>query len=490
MKQQTLTMRPVMAAVVAAALLTACNLAPTYQQPAGMVPATVAAQAGVPVQASEAALSYAQAQAWIQSPQLREVVALALSHNRDLRVALDNMEKARAQYGITRADLLPSITAQGQGTRSRTSAELSPAGQSSVNEQYTAQLGFTSYEIDFWGRVRNLSEAGLQAFLQSEGNQRNVQIGLVADVSNAWLTLAADMARLQLAQDTLASREKAYALTKRMFEIGSTSGLVLAQNLSTVETARVDVAAYTSQVARDRNALHLLVGGAVPAELLPSVQTLAVNDANNLALLPVPQALPSSVLLQRPDVQAAEHNLRAMNANIGAARAALFPSITLTGSVGSGSRELDALFGGGTSTWSFMPQIKLPIFEGGRLRAGVQVAEANQRIALSQYEKTVQTAFKEVADALADRAQWGERLGAQTGMVLATQKAFDLSEARFQAGVDNYLTVLDAQRSLYAAQQTLISLRLSEQINRVTLWKALGGQEALALVSGAQEIAK
>ena len=490
MKQQTLTMRPVVAAAVAAALLTACNLAPTYQQPAGMVPATVAAQAGVPVQASEAALSYAQAQAWIQSPQLREVVALALSHNRDLRVALDNMEKARAQYGITRADLLPSITAQGQGTRSRTSAELNPAGQSSVNEQYTAQLGFTSYEIDFWGRVRNLSEAGLQAFLQSEGNQRNVQIGLVADVSNAWLTLAADMARLQLAQDTLASREKAYALTKRMFEIGSTSGLVLAQNLSTVETARVDVAAYTSQVARDRNALHLLVGGAVPAELLPSVQTLAVNDANNLALLPVPQALPSSVLLQRPDVQAAEHNLRAMNANIGAARAALFPSITLTGSVGSGSRELDALFGGGTSTWSFMPQIKLPIFEGGRLRAGVQVAEANQRIALSQYEKAVQTAFKEVADALADRAQWGERLGAQTGMVLATQKAFDLSEARFQAGVDNYLTVLDAQRSLYAAQQTLISLRLSEQINRVTLWKALGGQEALALVSGAQEIAK
>lgn len=490
MKQQTLTMRPVVAAAVAAAFLTACNLAPTYQQPAGMVPATVTAQAGVPVQASEAALSYAQAQAWIQSPQLREVVALALSHNRDLRVALDNMEKARAQYGITRADLLPSITAQGQGTRSRTSAELNPAGQSSVNEQYTAQLGFASYEIDFWGRVRNLSEAGLQAFLQSEGNQRNVQIGLVADVSNAWLTLAADMARLQLAQDTLESREKAYALTKRMFEIGSTSGLVLAQNLSTVETARVDVAAYTSQVARDRNALHLLVGGAVPAELLPSVQTLAVNDANNLALLPVPQALPSSVLLQRPDVQAAEHNLRAMNANIGAARAALFPSITLTGSVGSGSRELDALFGGGTSTWSFMPQIKLPIFEGGRLRAGVQVAEANQRIALSQYEKAVQTAFKEVADALADRAQWGERLGAQTGMVHATQKAFDLSDARFQAGVDNYLTVLDAQRSLYAAQQTLISLRLSEQINRVTLWKALGGQEALALVSDAQEITK
>ena len=208
-----------------------------------------------------------------------------------------------------------------------------------------------------------------------------------------------------------------------------------------------------------------------------------VDTSSNLGLLSVPENLPSSVLLQRPDVQAAEHNLRAMNANIGAARAALFPSISLTGSVGSGSRELDQLFGSGTGTWSFMPQIKLPIFDGGRLRAGVEVAKANERIALAQYEKAVQTAFKEVADALADRAQWGARLGAQYGMVQATQKAFELSEARFQAGVDDYLTVLDAQRSLYAAQQNLIALRLAEQINRVTLWKTLGGQETVAVVS-------
>ncbi|MEG2280860.1 MAG: efflux transporter outer membrane subunit [Comamonas sp.] len=472
-----LTLRPVVAAAMAAVALSACNLAPKFVQPALSVPDAVSAQAGTPAVANAPALSYAQAQAWIQSSQLREVVALALTHNRDLRIAVENIEKARAQYGITRADLLPSITAQGQGTRSRTSADLNSNGQSSISEQFTAQLGFTSYEIDFWGRVRNLSEAGLQAFLQSEENQRNVQIGLVADVSNAWLSLAGDMARLQLAKDTLASREKAYALTKRMFEIGSTSGLVLAQNLSTVETARADVAAFTSQVARDRNALQLLVGGVVAADLLPTAQTLAVSDDNNLALLPVPEQLPSSVLLKRPDVQAAEHNLRAMNANIGAARAAMFPTISLTGSVGSGSRELDALFGSGNGTWSFMPQIRLPIFDGGRLRAGVDVANANQRIAVAQYEKAVQTAFKEVADALADRAQWGERLGAQTGMVLATQKAFDLSEARFQAGVDNYLTVLDAQRSLYAAQQTLITLRLAEQTNRATLWKVLGGQE-------------
>lgn len=478
---KTMTLRPVVAAAVAAVWLSACNLAPKYEQPALAVPDSIAAGAARNIEASASALDTAQAQAWIANPQLRQVVALALSHNRDLRVAVANIEKARAQYGITRADLLPSVTAQAQGTRSRSSADLSNNRQSTVSEQFTAQLGFASYEIDFWGRIRNLSEAGLQAFLQSEANQRNVQIGLIADVSNAWLNLAADLARLELARSTLESREKAYELTKRMFELGSTSGLVLAQNLSTVETARGDVAAYTSQVQRSRNALELLVGGSVPADLLPVAQTLMADTTSNLGLLPVPENLPSSVLLQRPDVQAAEHNLRAMNANIGAARAALFPSISLTGSVGTGSRELDQLFGSGTGTWSFMPQIKLPIFDGGRLRAGVEVAKANERMALAQYEKAVQTAFKEVADALADRAQWGARLGAQNGMVQATQKAFELSDARFQAGVDDYLTVLDAQRSLYAAQQSLITLRLAEQINRVTLWKTLGGQEAVAV---------
>lgn len=479
---KTMTLRPVVAAALAAVWLSACNLAPKYEQPALAVPDSIAAGAARSIEASESALDTAKALNWVANPQLRQVVALALSHNRDLRVAVANMEKARAQYGITRADLLPSVTAQAQGTRSRNSADLSN-GQSTVSEQFTAQLGFASYEIDFWGRIRNLSEAGLQAFLQSEANQRNVQIGLIAEVSNAWLNLAADLARLALAKSTLESREKAYELTRRMYELGATSGLVLAQNLSTVETARGDVAAYTSQVQRSRNALELLVGGSVPAELLPEAQTLMVDTFSNLGLLPVPENLPSSVLLQRPDVQAAEHNLRAMNANIGAARAALFPSISLTGSVGSGSRELDQLFGSGTGTWSFMPQIKLPIFDGGRLRAGVEVAKANERIALAQYEKAVQTAFKEVADALADRAQWGARLGAQYGMVQATQKAFELSEARFQAGVDDYLTVLDAQRSLYAAQQNLIALRLAEQINRVTLWKTLGGQETVAVVS-------
>lgn len=480
-----LMMKTSTAAAVAAltVLLAGCNLALHYQTPTPAVPETVSAN-GPAVQASAAALQQAQALQWLHSQPLREVVALALSHNRDLRVAVENIEKARAQYGITRADLLPGVNAQAQGNRARTAADLSSGGVSSTSTQYTAQLGFASYELDLWGRVRNLSEAALQQFLQSQDNQRNVQIGLVADVANAWLTLAADLARLQLAQDTLASREQAFVLTQRMYEIGATSGLVLAQNQTTVDTARGDVAAYTAQVDKDRNALQLLVGGPVPAPLLPTARTL-MGEADTAALLPVPAPLPSSVLLQRPDILAAERNLRAMNANIGAARAAMFPTISLTASVGTGSRELDNLFGAGNGTWSFMPLVKLPIFDGGRNRAAVQVAESNQRIALNQYDKAVQTAFKETADVLADRAQWSNRLAAQTSMVANTQKAFDLSNARFKAGADNYLTVLDAQRSLYTAQQTLIGLRLAEQLNRVTLWKVLGGEEGGAAVSAA-----
>lgn len=478
MKRYLTSRQATVAAALMAGFLSACNVAPKYEQPPLAVPDTISARAGAPIAANETGLAFAQAQNWIRDAQLREVVALAISHNRDLRVAVENIEKARAQYGITRADLLPTVNAQAQGSRSRTAEDLSSSGRANIASQYTAQLGFTSYEIDFWGRVRNLNEAALQAFLQSENNQANVQIALVAEVSNAWLTLAADLARLQLARDTLAAREKSYELTKRIFDIGSTSGLVLAQNLSTVETARGDVAAFTSQVERSRNALQLLVGGPVSESLLPTRSTLTMQGGEATALLQVPESLPSTLLLQRPDLQASEHNLRAMNANVGAARAAMFPTISLTSSVGTASNELSGLFGSGNSTWSFVPQIRLPIFDSGRLRAGLEVAEANQRIALAQYDKAVQTAFKEVADVLADRAQWAERLRAQEAMVQATQKAFDLSEARFQAGVDNYLTVLDAQRSLYAAQQTLLTLRLAEQINRVTLWKVLGGREA------------
>ncbi len=465
MKYSTLT------TLAASLTLAGCmNLAPAYDTPAAPVPDTVSTDAAAdPAVASAESLSQAQALTWVQAPALQQVLALALSHNRDLKIAWANIEKARAQYGVQRADQLPTIAASGQASRSRTST-----GNAAItSSQFNAQIGFTSYELDLWGRVRNLNDAALQQFLQTTVNQRSVEITLLADVANAWLTLAADQARLQLAQDTLSARRKAFELTQRMHALGATSGLVLAQNQTTVDSARADVAAYASQVEQGRNALQLLVGGPLPAALLPPPLDNAMPPSAALLALPTP--LPSSLLLARPDILAAEHSLRAATANIGAARAALFPSISLTAAAGSASRELSGLFDSGSGVWSFAPQIRLPIFDGGRNRANVRIAEANQQLALAQYEKTVQTAFREVADALAERAHWSERLDAQSSLVAATQQALTLSQARFKAGADDYLSVLDAQRSLYAAQQTHITLRLAEQVNRITLYKVLGG---------------
>ena len=457
----------VLSTLAASLTLAGCmNLAPAYDTPAAPVPDTVSTDAPAdPAVASAESTAQAQALTWVQAPALQQVLALALSHNRDLKIAWVNIEKARAQYGVQQADQLPSINVSGQGNRSRANAVTS--------SQFSAQIGFTSYELDLWGRVRNLNDAALQQFLQTTVNQRSVEITLLADTANAWLTLAADQARLELAQDTLAAQRKAFELTQRMHALGATSGLVLAQNQTIVDKARADVAGFASQVDKSRNALQLLVGGALPVELLPPPLTAAMPAS--AALLELPTPLPSSLLLVRPDILAAEHALRAATANIGAARAALFPSISLTASAGSASRELSGLFDSGGSAWSFAPQIRLPIFDGGRNQANVRVAEANQQLALAQYEKTVQIAFREVADALAERAHWSERLDAQTSLVAATQQALTLSEARFKAGADDYLSVLDAQRSLYAAQQTHITLRLAEQVNRITLYKVLGG---------------
>ena len=485
--------------VCALLILAGCtNLAPLYDRPAAPVPAALHNAATT----SDATATYAPLgwDAVVQSAPLREVIALALQNNRDLRMAVLAIERAQAQYGVSRADRLPSVAGSTQGSRARTAADLTAAGRPQITEQYSAQLGLTSYELDFFGRVRNLNEAALQEVLRTTDSQRSVQLSLVAEVTNAWLTLAADQARLQLTQETLRSREASYSLTERTYRLGGASGLVLAQNQTTVDSARADVAAYTSQVARDRNALQLLVGTTVPADLLPQVQAISqlpaatqMQDAQRgaratqpaapvfmlrgsaLELLAVPAQIPSSVLLSRPDVMAAERSLQATYANIGAARAAFFPSISLTASLGTASNELSGLFGSGNALWSFMPQIRLPIFDGGRNQANLEVAQANQRMALAQYEKVIQVAFREASDALAERATLTDRITAQTSLVAATERVVALSQARFKAGADNYLTVLDAQRSLYAAQQTLLSLQLAEQTNRITLYKVLGG---------------
>ena len=495
--------RTVVRATAASALallaLAGCtSLAPDYARPMLPVPATLNGTNGPNGSEGTALAPETGPMGWqefLQEPRLRELVALALQNNRDLRVAVLAIEKARAQYGVEQSNRFPAVGATAAGNRTRTADDLNTSGRSPTSSQYSAQLGFSSYEIDFFGRVKNLNEAALQEFLRTTENRRSVQLSLVAEVANAWLTLDADGRRLQLAQDTLRSRQKSYELTERSHALGAASGLTLAQAQTTVDTARADVAAFTSQVARDRNALALLAGAPVPAALLPdganpgataspaqaASASASVAPAPSLAapaatLLAVPGDLPSSVLLNRPDVRAAEYTLRGAYASIGAARAAFFPSITLTASAGTASNALSGLFDGGNGTWSFAPQIRLPIFDAGRNRANLQIAETARDTALAQYDKAVQTAFRELADALAERATLAERLQAQQSLQAATLKALQLSEARYRLGADSYLPVLDAQRALYSAQQTLIGLALAEQANRITLYKVLGGR--------------
>ena len=495
--------RTVVRATAASALallaLAGCtSLAPDYARPMLPVPATLNGTNGPNGSEGTALAPETGPMGWqefLQEPRLRELVALALQNNRDLRVAVLAIEKARAQYGVEQSNRFPAVGATAAGNRTRTADDLNTSGRSPTSSQYSAQLGFSSYEIDFFGRVKNLNEAALQEFLRTTENRRSVQLSLVAEVANAWLTLDADGRRLQLAQDTLRSRQKSYELTERSHALGAASGLTLAQAQTTVDTARADVAAFTSQVARDRNALALLAGAPVPAALLPdganpgataspaqaASASASVAPAPSLAtpaatLLAVPGDLPSSVLLNRPDVRAAEYTLRGAYASIGAARAAFFPSITLTASAGTASNALSGMFDGGNGTWSFAPQIRLPIFDAGRNRANLQIAETARDTALAQYDKAVQTAFREVADALAERATLAERLQAQQSLQAATLKALQLSEARYRLGADSYLPVLDAQRALYSAQQTLIGLALAEQANRITLYKVLGGR--------------
>ncbi len=468
-------LRAIALAAVASTVLAGCiNLAPDYTAPASPVPQTLPAsgvEAPTPLDVGW--------RSFFVEPRLQGTIELALANNRDLRVAALNIERARAQYGIARAGLFPAVDAGAGGSRSRTPGSLSNNGEPRIASQYSADLGLTSYELDLFGRVRNLSEAALQSYFQTEATQRSTQISLVAAVATAWFQLAADEQRLQLARDTLDSQRKSFDLVERSHRLGAQSGLALAQAQSTVDAARADAAAFDSQVEQDRNALALLVGATPPAELLPAAPASPRSDTapppEAAQLLVPPPDLPSSVLQQRPDVLAAEHALRASNADIGAARAAFFPRIALTASAGTASSTLSGLFTSGSKAWSFAPSISVPIFDGGANRANLQVAQAQQKIQIATYEKAVQTAFREVADALAERRTLAERLAAQRSLLDATSRSFVLSQSLFRSGASNYLDVLDAQRAFYAAQQTLIGLQLTEQTNRLSIYKALGG---------------
>lgn len=462
---------PLVALLIA---LSGCStMAPTYEQPAAPVPAAWPEGPAYKVEAVKSAekpMADIPWQEFFIDPQLRKVIALALENNRDLRVAALNIERSRAQYQIRRSDLFPKIDATAAGNKQRQAGGAFGDNPAITIEQYSVGLGVSSYELDLFGRVQSLKDQALEQYLSTEQARRSVQISLVSQVATGYLTLAADMERLQLAKETLANQQESYKLTKNRFEAGVSSALDLNQAQTSVDAARVDIARYTALVAQDENGLNLVVGAPVPAELLP--QSLSETLTS---LKEVPPGLPSDALLHRPDILQAENLLKGFNANIGAARAAFFPRITLTGSIGTGSSELSGLFAPGSFIWSFAPRVTLPIFAGGSNVANLKVAEVDRDIAVAQYEKAIQTAFREVADALAQRGTIDEQLTAQQSLADATAESHKLSQARYDKGVDSYLQVLDAQRALYGAQQNLIAVRLTRLANLVTLYKVLGG---------------
>ncbi len=455
---------------VTAFILGGCSLIPEYKQPA----APVAAQypQGPAYSPAEAANVAAAEQGWRQffhDPALQQLIQTALVNNRDLRVAALNIDAYRAQYRIQRADLFPAVSADGSGRRQRVPANLSTSGQSGITSQYSATLGVSAYELDLFGRIRSLSEQALETYFSSEEARRSTQISLVANVANAYLTWQADQELLKLTQNTLKAFEESYRLTSRSNEVGVSSALDLSQSRTSVESARVSLARYQRQVAQDLNSLTLLLGSGLPNNL-PQAQPLS---ADLLSL--VPAGMPSELLQRRPDILQAEHELKAANANIGAARAAFFPSISLTANAGTISPDLSGLFNGGSGTWLFQPSINIPIFNAGSLRASLDYSKIQKEISVANYEKAIQTAFQEVSDGLTARKTFNEQLQAQSDFVAANQDYYRLAERRYRIGIDSNLTFLDAQRSLFSAQQSLITDRLSQLTSEVNLYKALGG---------------
>lgn len=469
----------------AAVALAGCNMAPRYARPQLPVPAAspkgpayeTAATAATPTQDEANAFAETAWSDFFVEPRLREVIRTALANNRDLRLAVANVEQARAQYRVQRADLLPTVAASGNATYQKSpfgAVGGGGGGGAAVGagrvDIYTAQIGISAWEIDLFGRIRNLTKAAQEQFFATQENRNAAQSSLIAEVATAWLTMAADQERLRLARDTEAAFRQTVELTEARFKAGITSELEVHQARTSHEQARSDMAVLTTQVAQDQNALNLLAGMTLGADLLP-----ATLSDSSVTIDRLPGELPSTVLLHRPDIAAAEHQLIAANANIGAARAAFFPKISLTAALGTMSLGLSDLFKNGTETWSVAPSASLPIFDFGRNLNGVRSAKANRDAMLATYEKAVQTGFREVADALARRGTIDDQIAAQTSLRDNAQGAYKLSEARFRKGVDGFLTTLDSQRSYYTAEQSLVAARLIRETNVVEFYRAVGG---------------
>lgn len=450
-------------AVAAAATLAGCSLIPTYERPAAAVADAYSNAWLTPAPANASAAADVAWQDFFQDARLKRLIEIALQNNRDLRMAVLSIEQARAQLGLRQADQFPTVNAGITGARG-------PATSGAITATYTAGLSVTAYELDFFGRVRALSQAAQAQLLATEEARKTVQISLIASVANTYLATLADDELLRVARATVATREESLRLTQLKFDHETASLLDLSLAQSLLEAAKATLAQAQRQRAQDENALVLLIGQNLPSDLPAGL------PVTGQGLLPdLPAGVPSDLLARRPDVRQAEQQLIANNANIGAARAAFFPRITLTGSAGVVSGDLDSLFNKGTTAWTFAPQIVLPLFDFGRNQANLETAQVARDIAVAQYEKAIQTGFREVSDALAARTTLGEQLRAQNAVLAAEETRARLTEMRYQAGTASALDRLDAQRSLFAAQQATLLVQAQQVQSLVTLYKVLGG---------------
>ena len=454
--------------IVFGAVLAGCSLMPDYRRPEPPVPAQW------PASAPSSGARQATALDWhdfFPDPRLQALIAAAFEHNRDMRIAAARVEEARALYGIARADRLPAVDATAGAASARTPGDLSFTGRPLTTHRYDVGFSMPSFELDFWGRVKSLDEAALAGYLASEQAQRSLRLALMAEVANAYLTLLEMEERAALARETVLSREQTRTMVARRREVGLAGDLDFLQADGALELARAEFENLKRQSAAAANALTLLVGR--QPDNLPAGRTL--SDQGIVADLAV--ELPSEVLLRRPDVLAAEQKLIAANANVGAARAAFLPRISLTAGVGTASSALSGLFDAGSGVWSFQPALRLPLFDAGRAAAGVDLAEARKVVAVAEYEKTIQQAFREVADLLAARTYLAEQLRSQQATEKTQAERLRLAQARYQAGISSYLEVLDTQRELFSVQQATVQTRRAWLTAAAQLYKALGGGE-------------
>lgn len=466
--------------VVIALALAGCSLAPKYERPAAPVPGQYPDQGAVKNSGQGSARSVAPNAAYssdlgwsefFRDPQLKALIGLSLANNRDMRIAVQRVQEARAQYGIADSDRLPTLGIGGnaQFTRNPENLRFNGSESESVTRYYQAGVGMTSFELDFFGRVKNLSEAAFQQYLATAQATRTVHINLVAQVAEAYFRLRTAQQLDGLMQKTLQSRQNTYSLVKARYDAGVASALDLSQAKSQLDTVRADRAGIKRSQAQALNALQLLLGVEIPADL-----PKAAVFGRGQVLAAIPVGLPSDLLERRPDIMGAENTLRAANANIGAARAAFFPNISITGLLGFASPQLGGLFGSGQRYWQFAPQLQMPIFSGG-VSGNLDLAKARSHIAVAQYEKAIQTAFREVADALAGEATYDSQLEALRSLEASASETLKLATLRYETGIDSFLQVQNAEVDLYTTQQTFFQIGMESLLNRVELYKALGG---------------